>query len=115
MRKSTHTDIREALRKTPDGLTAMDICAMTGLRGDTVRQAMPSMPDVYIDRWEKTAKTKGYKATIWRAVYIAVPIPPNQPKPSNARLTQFRRMEPRNISEIRFGFVSTYASPAGGD
>jgi len=112
MRKSSHHAVRDALHKHPDGLTAMDICAMTGLRGDTVRQAMPSMPDVYIDRWEKTAKTKGYKATIWRAVYIAVPVPPNQPKPSNVRPTELRSMEPRNISEIRFGFVLTNASPA---
>jgi hypothetical protein len=81
MRKSTHADIREALRKMPDGLTIVAICYMTGLRGDTVRQALPSMPDVYIDRWEKTAKTRGYKA-VWRPVYIAVPVPPNQPKPT---------------------------------
>ena len=81
MRKSTHSDIREALRKMPDGLTVVAICYMTGLRGVTVRQALPSMPDVYIDRWEKTARTPGYKATTWRPVYIAVPIPPNQPKP----------------------------------
>jgi hypothetical protein len=65
----------------PDGLTVVAICYMTGLRGATVRQALPCMPDVYIDRWEKTAKTKGYRATTWRPVYIAVPVPPNQPKP----------------------------------
>ena len=82
MRKSTHSDIREALRKMPDGLTLADIRNMTGLRGDTVRQALPSMPDVYIDRWEKTARTPGYKATVWRAVYIAVLVPLNQPKPT---------------------------------
>ncbi|CAB4131822.1 hypothetical protein UFOVP125_32 [uncultured Caudovirales phage] len=81
MRKSTHADIREVLRKMPDGLTVVAICYMTGLRRDTVRQALPSMPDVYIDRWEKTARTPGYKAVAWRPVYIAVPIPPNQPKP----------------------------------
>lgn len=81
MRKSTHTDIREALRKTPDGLTAMAICAITGLRGDTVRRAMQSMPDVYIDRWEQTAKTKGYKATSWTPVYVAVDVPGDCPRP----------------------------------
>lgn len=82
MRKSTHTDIREALRKMPDGTTVIVISALTGLRGETVRKALPSMPDVYIDRWERAAKSKGYKGTMWRAIYIAVPVPPNQPKPT---------------------------------
>lgn len=82
MRKSTHADIREVLRKMPDGLTVVAICYMTGLRRDTVRQALANMPDVYIDRWEQPAKTKGYKGKTWRAVYIAVTVPPNTPKPS---------------------------------
>lgn len=81
MRKSTHADIREALRKMPDGTTLVVISALTGLHRDTVRQALPSMPDVYIDRWERAARSKGYKGTMWRAVYIAVPVPPDQPKP----------------------------------
>ena len=41
MRKSTHTDIREALRKMPDGATIVVISAITGLHRDTVRQALP--------------------------------------------------------------------------
>jgi len=81
MRKSTHAEIREALRKMPDGTTVVVISALTGLHGDTVRQALPSMPDVYIDRWEKTARSKGYKGKTWRPIYVAVPVPPNQPKP----------------------------------
>jgi len=81
MRKSTHAEIREALRKMPDGTTIVVISALTGLHRDTVCQALPSMPDVYIDRWEKTARSKRYEAKTWRAIYIAVPVPPNQPKP----------------------------------
>jgi len=81
MRKSTHADIREALRKMPDGLTITAVCYMTGLRNDTVRRALLCMPDVYIDRWEQTAKTKGYKATSWAAVYVAVDVPEDCPKP----------------------------------
>jgi hypothetical protein len=42
---------------------------------------MQSMPDVYIDRWEQTAKTKGYKAVGWKAVYIAVDVPEDCPRP----------------------------------
>jgi hypothetical protein len=81
MRKSTHDDIRESLRSASDGLTIVAICYMTGLRADTVRRALPSMPDVYIDRWEQTAKTKGYKAVSWRPVYIAVNVPEDCPRP----------------------------------
>ena len=81
MRKSTHADIREALRKIPDGLTVVTISAMTGLPSESVRRAMQSMPDVYIDRWEQTAKTKGYKAVSWRPVYIAVDVPDDCPRP----------------------------------
>jgi hypothetical protein len=83
MRKSTHADIREALRKMPDGLSVSGIAHMTGLRSDTVRQALPNMPDVYIDRWERTSRRFVGPNPQWRAIYIAVPIPPNQPKPIN--------------------------------
>lgn len=82
MRKSTHADIRLALREEPDGLTAFQVAQVTGLAADCVRQALANMPDVYIDRWEQPAKTKGYKGKTWRAVYIAVTVPPNTPKPS---------------------------------
>jgi len=82
MRKSTHADIREALKKMPDGLTITAICYMTGLRNDTVRRALLCMPDVYVDRWERTSRRYVGPNPQWRAVYIAVPIPPNQPKPT---------------------------------
>ena len=82
MRKSTHATIRAALREEPDGLGIRQVAQVTGLATDCVRQALPSMPDVYIDRWEQVAKTKGYKGKTWRAVYIAVPVPPNTPRPS---------------------------------
>jgi len=81
VRKSTHADIREALRKMPDGLTVVAVSSMTGLTSISVRRAMQSMPDVYIDRWEQTAKTKGYKAVSWTAVYVAVDVPEDCPKP----------------------------------
>jgi hypothetical protein len=86
MRKSTHTVIRAALRQMPDGTTIAVISAITGLQRDTVRQALPCMPDVYLDRWELAAKGRLRPSSTsvpqWRAVYIAVPIPPNQPHPT---------------------------------
>lgn len=82
MRKSNHQDIREALKKMPDGLSIRDITHMTGLRADTVRRALPSMPDVYLDRWERTSRKYIGPNPQWRAVYIAVPIPPNTERPT---------------------------------
>jgi hypothetical protein len=82
MRKSTHADIRLALRKEPDGLSIRQVAQVTGLATTCVRQALPSMPDVYVDRWEQVAKTKGYEGKTWRAIYIAVAVPPNTPRPS---------------------------------
>jgi hypothetical protein len=86
VRKSTHTVIRTVLRQMPDGATLAVISAMTGLHRDTVRQALPCMPDVYLDRWELAAKGRPRPGSTsvpqWRAVYIAVPIPPDQPHPT---------------------------------
>jgi hypothetical protein len=83
VRKSTHSEIREALRKMPDGLSILDLRHMTGLCHHTLRQALVSMADVYIDRWERTSRRYVGPNPQWRAMYIAVPIPPNQPKPKN--------------------------------
>jgi AcrR family transcriptional regulator len=82
MRKSTHATIRAALRKEPDGLSISQVAQVTGLARASVRQALPNMPDVYVDRWEQIAKTKGYEGKSWRAIYISVAVPPSTPRPS---------------------------------
>lgn len=111
MRKSNHHAVRMVLQKYPDGLPVADIAEQLEKSTTSSRRALLGMPDAYIDRWIAHRKQ-------WVAVWCVVVPPEDCPKPSeklNARPTQLRRMEPRNISEIRFGFVSTYASPAGGD
>jgi len=99
------------LQKYHDGLPVADIAERLEKSTTSSRRALLGMPDAYIDRWIAYRKQ-------WVAVWCVVVPPENCPKPTekpNARPTQLRRMEPRNISEIRFGFVSTYASPAGGN
>ena len=111
MHKSNHHAVRMVLQKYHDGLPVADIAERLEKSTTSSRRALLGMPDAYIDRWIAHRKQ-------WVAVWCVVVPPENCPKPSeklNARPTQLRRMEPRNISEIRFGFVSTYASPAGGD
>lgn len=111
MRKSNHHAVRMLLQKYHDGLTVYDIAERVEKSTTSSRRALLGMPDAYIDRWIAHRKQ-------WVAVWCVVIPPEDCPKPTekpNARPTQLRRMEPRNISEIRFGFVSTYASPAGGD
>ena len=92
-----------------DGLTVADIAERLEKEPPPMRRALVEMPDAYIDRW--TAHRKQ-----WVAVWCVIVAPENCPKPtkkSNVRPTQLRRVEPRNLSEIHFGFVLTNASPTG--
>jgi hypothetical protein len=92
-----------------DGLTNSEIAERLDKNASHIRIALLKMPDAYIDRW--TAHRKQ-----WTAVWCVIVAPENCPKPTekpNVRLTQLCRVEPRNLSEIRFGFVLTNASPTG--
>jgi hypothetical protein len=109
MSKPHHPVIRDLLKKHSDGLTVNEISSFIGIRDSNVLRSLKSMPDVYIDRWH-IAKQKKREQAVW----VAVEIPENCPRPErkkNARPTQLRRVEPRNLSEIRFGFVLTNAGP----
>ena len=108
--KPSHPKIRQLLHQYQDGLTAKEISERLEKRHDTIYAALQNMPDTYIDRWLEAQQQLPPQA-VWCAV-----IPPEncpKPRPKNARPTQLRRMEPRNLSEIRFGFVLTNASPTG--
>ncbi len=105
MRKSNHHAIRMLLQKYPDGLQVSEIAERLEKESPPMRRALIEMPDAYIDRWIAHRKQ-------WVAVWCVIITPENCPKP-NARPTQLRRVEPRNLSEIRFGFVLTNASPTG--
>ena len=73
--KSTHSEIRTILKRHPDGLTASEISDKTSANSDTVRRALQHMPDCYIDRW--VTSNQGNLGAVW----IAVDIPENCPKP----------------------------------
>jgi hypothetical protein len=83
MRKSRHVDIRAALLKAEDGLTRKELSELIGVEIDSIRRAVKSMPDVYIDRW----LTKGSGAP--RPVYMAVEVPEDCPNPRTKRVRQF--------------------------
>jgi hypothetical protein len=94
------------LQKYPDGLPVAEIAERLEKESSPLRRALIEMPDAYIDRWIAHRKQ-------WVAVWCVIITPENCPKP-NARPTQLRRVELRNLSEIRFGFILTNASPTGG-
>lgn len=109
MRKSNHHAVRMLLQHYHDGLTAADAAERLEKDPNHIRRALAEMPDAYIDRWIAHRKQ-------WTAVWCVIVAPKNCPKPSekpNVRPTELRSMEPRNLSEIRFGFVLTNASPTG--
>jgi hypothetical protein len=80
MRRFASHEIRELLRKNPDGLTLRQIVdefpdRMLG----NVRRSLKALPDAYIDRWE-SAPRKAYKA-VWCVV-----IPPEDcPHPTTGK------------------------------
>ncbi|CAB4133076.1 hypothetical protein UFOVP252_47 [uncultured Caudovirales phage] len=82
MRKSRHTDIREVLLNSPDGLTAREIAAKLNVERDTVASAVRHIYGVYIDRW--VAIKRGQFA----AVYLCVDVPSNSPHPTERYLPQ---------------------------
>ena len=97
------------LQQYHDGLTVADIAERLEKEPSPMRRALTEMPDAYIDRWIAHRKQ-------WVAIWCVIVAPEDCPKPSNkpnVRPTQLRRLEPRNVSEIRFGFVLTNASPTG--
>lgn len=74
MHRSRHNAIRRVLREHPDGLTVKQLEAYTGFDTGSLRQALKIMPDCYIDRWLMCKNQ-------WGAVWCAVVVPENCPKP----------------------------------
>ena len=108
--KPSHPKIRQLLHQYQDGLTTKEISERLEKRHDTIYAALQNMPDTYIDRWLEAQQQLPPQA-VWCAV-----VPPEdcpKPRPKNVRPTKLRSMEPRNLSEIRFGRVLTNASPTG--
>ena len=60
--------IRTLLRTKPDGMSPIEIAALTGMHVANVRTALRAMPDVYVDRW-RPAK-RGQYEKVWAAVHV---------------------------------------------
>ena len=69
------TALRAVLLAHPDGLTGNEAGAAADVDPRAARSALAHMPDVYIDRWQRN--TRGPMS----AVFIAVPIPADCPRP----------------------------------
>jgi hypothetical protein len=109
--KSNHPVIRELLKKNPDGLSIKEISNTTNLLPDSIEKSLKGMPDVYIDRWTVAKQQKREEA-----VWCVVEVPEDCPRPERkerVRPTQFRRMEPRELSQVLHGFVHQNANSAG--
>lgn len=76
MKVRTLHRIREALRRNTDGMTAHELADETGARLYSVKSALQTMPDTYIDRWT----VAGYRSPS-QAVYCVVVPPPDCPRP----------------------------------
>jgi len=75
MRRPNIVLCRELLRQYPEGLTVQQLMEMIGSRESSLRRALKSMPDVYIDRW-----IYGENRT-YAAIWCLHPPPPNCPRP----------------------------------
>ena len=77
--KTSHAPrLRELLRRSPDGLTVMQISTALDLPRTSTLRALKSMPDVYIDRWDGPYRGQ------WAAVFCLHAPPPDCPRPRNA-------------------------------
>lgn len=109
--KSNHPVIRQLLKNNPDGLSIKEISNTTNLLPDSIEKSLKGMPDVYIDRW-----TVGKQQKREEAVWCVVEVPEDCPRPERkkrVRPPQFRRMEPRELSQVLHGFVHQNANSAG--
>ncbi|RYF54991.1 MAG: hypothetical protein EOO27_22255 [Comamonadaceae bacterium] len=77
MSRSNHPAIRAVLRTQPDGATITEIVGTTGIKDETIYQALRAMPDAYIDRWR--AARSGSKRYL--AVWCVVDVPADCPHP----------------------------------
>ena len=66
--------IRDALAQAPDGMTAMELSFALDIGASQISRSLALMPDVYIDRWEKSRSK-------YAAVYCLAFVPDDCPHP----------------------------------
>lgn len=76
MSSALQSRLRAVLLDHPDGLTAREAGGAVGVARVSAIQALQRMPDVYIDRYLVRPSLPP------TAVWVAVAIPPNCPKPA---------------------------------
>lgn len=87
MKRDLRAEIRAMLLAHPDGMTIRDLCLKTKATDRSVRHSLGSMPDAYIDRWEFPRQGP------LNAVYCAVVVPDDCPRPSRTKRTPEERKE----------------------
>jgi len=68
MKRPHHPEIRDLLRRHPEGLTLNEIAEKLERlsSGSDARRSMESMPDAYIDRW--VGPVRGQYVAVWCVV-----------------------------------------------
>lgn len=74
---SYNKQVRQVLRDIPDGLTVAQVASLINAPYKTINRLLRTMPDAYIDRWQKINAKNNY-AAVW---CVVVP-PENCPKPN---------------------------------
>lgn len=87
MKRDLRAEIRALLLAHPEGLTIRDLCVATKATDKSVRHSLGAMPDAYIDRWEFPRQGP------LNAVYCAVVVPANCPRPNRTKRTPEERAE----------------------
>lgn len=81
MIKSTVKAIRAHLLSIEDGATTSELSQALGVHRDSIwRSLKNSMPDAYIDRWNRVPRGRGRSK--YEAVWDVVRVPPDCPKPN---------------------------------
>ncbi len=79
MRKSNQSALRQELRQHADGATVRDLARVLEVDFSSLARSLKAMPDAYIDRW--VLPKRGPLAAVWAAVKV----PENCPKPADPR------------------------------
>lgn len=97
MRRDLRAEVRALLLANPEGLTIRQIVVGTQSSDNNVRSSLTCMPDVYIDRWEFPRQGP------ISAVYVAVPIPEDCPRPNRLKRTleERRKIEHQQVKALR--------------
>jgi len=75
MRPNRAAEIRELLRKYPEGLGTRELANFIGGTHVTYNHTLKNMPDAYIDRWERLSRGQ------YRAIWCVVEVPDHCPHP----------------------------------